>query len=80
LLFGSIFERKLVLIHTAITDEECIKIKDILSNAGICHETKIRGIYGSSTRGVGWGRKQSQYDIYVRIEDEHKAYEAIHYA
>lgn len=78
MLFESIFKRRLALIHTAITDEECIKIKDKLSNTGIYHETKIRGIYGSSTRGVGWGRKQSQYDFYVRIDDEHRAYEAIH--
>lgn len=80
MLFDSIFKRKYVLIHTALTDEECIQSKGKLTDAGIFHKTKIRGIYASSTRGIGWGRKQSQYDIFVKIEDEHKAYEAIHYS
>jgi hypothetical protein len=79
MLLDSIFRRKFVLIHTALTDEECIKVKGKLADASIYHETKVRGIYASSTQGIGWGRKQSQYDIYVKIEDEHRAYEAIHH-
>jgi hypothetical protein len=79
MLFDAIFRRKFVLIHTALTDAECMKIKRKLTDAGIYHETKVRGIYASSTEKIGWGRKQSQYDIYVKIEEEHRAYEAIHH-
>jgi hypothetical protein len=53
-----------------------MRIKGKLLDAGIFHKTKVCGIYVSSARD--WGRKQSQYDIYVRVEDEHRAYEAIH--
>jgi hypothetical protein len=76
---NQIFSSKYVLIHTALGDEDCIRTIGKLEDAGIVHKTKIRGIYGSSASQKGWGRKQSQYDIYVEKERERDAYEAIHY-
>ncbi len=78
MLFSSIFRRKFVLVYIALTDEECMQVKGKLINAGIFHKTKICGSYASSAREIGWGRRQSQYEIYVRVEDEHRANEAIH--
>ncbi len=76
-LSSSLFRSKYTLIRIALSDDECMRINGKLRAEGIFHKTKIKGIYGTSTRGMGWGRQQAEYEIYVRVEDEHKAHEAI---
>jgi hypothetical protein len=72
-----IFSSKYILLFTAFSDTEYMNTIGCLDNAGIFHKTKIRGIYAISTRGQGLGRNQSQYDIYVRKEDEYKGHMAL---
>jgi len=74
---SGLFGGKYSLVYTALSDEECMRIIGKLRDSGVKYKTKIRGIYATSTRGFGWGRKQSQYDIYVKKEDACNANQAI---
>jgi hypothetical protein len=76
--FRSLFKRKFVLVYSALTDEECIRVKGKLLDAGIFHKTKVGGIYFADVHKDVWGKQMSQYNFYVRVEDEHKANEVIH--
>lgn len=74
-IFRSIFPKK-KLIYTAFGNEEYFRIVGRLKSFGVKYSTKTN-IDFTRSRNITTSRF-TQYDIYVREEDEHKAIEAIH--
>lgn len=80
-MFFKLFEKK-TLIYTAFGHEQYLKIVGKLSAAGIVFTTKSRNynILRSGHNTIlprSLTDKNVQYDIYVKKEIEHKAYQAI---
>ena len=76
------FFTKRTLIYTAFGNEKYLKMAGKLTSAGISFKTKSRNnnriIGGPNIFPVSFMDKSTQYDIYVKKEDEYKAYQAIH--
>lgn len=73
-----IFQNDDVLLYTAIGDDNCMRIVGKLNDAGIPYKSRAHGTHaGTGKRSLGFDTKLSQYDIYVKKDDEHKARVAI---
>jgi len=73
------FFTKRTLIHTAFGNEKYLKIASKLAAAGIDYKTKsINHNHFTGGHSISAMDKSIQYDIYVKKEDEYKAYQAIH--
>jgi len=73
-----IFSKKKCLVYTAFGSSDYSKVIGKLQNSGIPYRTRI--ISNNSSRHNHYvGRTiNTQYDIFVKKEDEHRALNAIH--
>lgn len=76
------FFTKRTLIYTTFGNEKYLKVASKLAAAGISFKTKSRSnnhfMGGHNILTMSSRDKTVQYDIYVKKEDEYKAYQAIH--
>jgi hypothetical protein len=76
-LFRMLFSKYKCLVYTAFGNENYYKVVNNLIKYGVSYETvSIRNpnVNGNFARN----NDLSQYDIYVKEEDKHKAQQAIH--
>ncbi|GEN34093.1 MULTISPECIES: hypothetical protein [Aneurinibacillus] len=67
------------LVYTAFNNNDYFKATSRLRAAGIKYDIKIRLNSGyPSPSGYSTSHDYTQYDIYVKKEEEHKAQRAIH--
>jgi len=78
-LLYCIFSKKKCLVYTSFGTEDYSRAIGKLQNAGISYRTRF--ISNSSSRQNHYvGRStNTQYDIFVKKEDEHRALGAIHH-
>lgn len=77
-LISTFFSKYKCLIYTSFGCEDYFKVSNKLASAGIPFRTRTyNNSYNSSSPFLG-RVDNTQYDIYVRYEDEHKAQQAIH--
>lgn len=77
-----LFFMKRTLVYTTFGNEKYLKMASKLAAAGINFKTKSRSnssfMPGHNTLPLSSRDKTIQYDIYVKKEDEYKAYQIIH--
>lgn len=72
------FSRR-TLIYTAFGNEKYLKAAAKLAAAGISFKTKSRGNNNMAGHDIlPMFSRDIQYDIYVKKEDQQRAYQAIH--
>jgi hypothetical protein len=74
-LLTSLFSKYKCLIYTSFGSEDYFRVVNKLTSHGVQFRTRTFNYHSSQH----FGRvDHTQYDIYVRPEDEHKAQQAIH--
>lgn len=74
------FLRRRVQVYTAFGNDQYFQVSGKLRNAGIIFSIRTPNISRSRGRTL-FGNlydRSTQYDIYVKTEDEHRALQAIH--
>jgi len=75
-LFRMLFLKHKCLIYTAFGNADYYKVVGKLSVGGVSYETV--SIRSANMNQYFSNNDYSQYDIYVKEEDKHKAQQAIH--
>ena len=75
-LFRMLFSKHKCLIYTAFGNDDYYKVVGKLSVGGVSYETV--SIRNSNSNQYFSGNDNTQYDIYVKEEEKHKAQQAIH--
>lgn len=70
--------RERTLVYTTFDQGQYFRVKSRLAAAGIPHRSRINGGMRAVTRRANIGGKTAmQHDLFVRMEDEHRALQAL---
>ncbi|WP_430786806.1 hypothetical protein VBD025_14780 [Virgibacillus flavescens] len=75
-LFRMLFSKYKHLVYTAFGHDTYFSIAGKLKAGGVSYRTEMDR--DSSSQGIIGSKDNTQYDIYVKKEDKHKAQQAIH--
>ncbi|EEG76711.1 hypothetical protein [Dethiobacter alkaliphilus] len=78
-LFRLLFSKYKCHVYTAFGNDDYFRVVDKLKGHGVSYQTDVkRDLRAHHARGNFGHVDTSQYDFYVREEDEEKAMQAIH--